>query len=217
MRIFLDTANIDEIKRAARLGVISGVTTNPTLMAKETGVGFEEAVREICSIVDGPVSAEVTSLEAEGMIREAMQIATWAPNVAIKIPITETGLQATKKLSQEGVKTNLTLCFSANQALLAALAGATFVSPFVGRLDDVGHDGMEVVADIVDIYSRYGIETRVIAASIRHPLHVIAAAKVGAHIATVPYKVLLQMIQHPLTDVGVKKFLEDWARFNERR
>ncbi|MCL5264223.1 MAG: fructose-6-phosphate aldolase [Chloroflexi bacterium] len=217
MRIFLDTANIDEIKRAARLGVISGVTTNPTLMAKETGIGFEEAVREICSIVDGPVSAEVTSLEAEGMIREAMQIATWAPNVAIKIPITETGLQATKKLSQEGVKTNLTLCFSANQALLAALAGATFVSPFVGRLDDVGHDGMEVVADIVDIYSRYGIETRVIAASIRHPLHVIAAAKVGAHIATVPYKVLLQMIQHPLTDVGVKKFLEDWARFNERR
>ncbi len=217
MRIFLDTANIDEIKRAARLGVISGVTTNPTLMAKETGVGFEEAVREICSIVDGPVSAEVTSLEAEGMIREAMQIATWAPNVAIKIPITEAGLQATKKLSQEGVKTNLTLCFSANQALLAALAGATFVSPFVGRLDDVGHDGMEVVADIVDIYSRYGIETRVIAASIRHPLHVIAAAKVGAHIATVPYKVLLQMIQHPLTDVGVKKFLEDWARFNERR
>ncbi len=217
MRIFLDTANIDEIKRAARLGVISGVTTNPTLMAKETGIGFEEAVREICSIVDGPVSAEVTSLEAEGMIREAMQIATWAPNVAIKIPITEAGLQATKKLSQEGVKTNLTLCFSANQALLAALAGATFVSPFVGRLDDVGHDGMEVVADIVDIYSRYGIETRVIAASIRHPLHVIAAAKVGAHIATVPYKVLLQMIQHPLTDVGVKKFLEDWARFNERR
>ncbi len=213
MKIFLDTANIQEIKHAAKLGVISGVTTNPTLMAKESGIGFEEAVREICSIVDGPVSAEVTSLDAEGMIREAMEIATWSPNVTIKIPITAAGLEATKKVSSEGVKTNLTLCFSANQALLGALAGATFVSPFVGRLDDVGHDGMQVVADIVEIYKLHGIETRVIAASIRHPLHVPAAAKAGAHIATVPYKVLMQMIQHPLTDVGVSRFMEDWEKF----
>lgn len=213
MRIFLDTANIEEIKRAAKMGVISGVTTNPTLMAKEAGIGFEEAVREICSIVDGPVSAEVTSLDAEGMIREAREIATWAPNVAIKIPITATGLEATKRLAAEGVKTNLTLCFSPNQALLAAVAGATFVSPFVGRLDDVGQDGMQVVADTVEIYRNYGLETKVIAASIRHPLHVTAAAKAGAHIATVPYKVLVQMVQHPLTEAGIKKFLEDWEKF----
>lgn len=213
MKIFLDTANIAEIKHAARIGVISGVTTNPSLMAKESGIGFEEAVREICSMVDGPVSAEVTSLDAEGIFREAMEIATWARNVAIKVPITVEGLEATKKLSAEGVKTNLTLCFSANQALLAASVGATFVSPFVGRLDDVGHDGMQVVADAVQIYRQYGIATQVIAASIRHPLHVIAAAKTGAHIATVPYKVLLQMIQHPLTDAGVKKFMEDWEKF----
>ncbi len=213
MKLFLDTANLAEIKHAAKIGVISGVTTNPSLMAKETGIGFEEAVREICSMVDGPVSAEVTSLEAEGMVREAMEIATWSPNVAIKIPITAAGLEAAKRLSAEGVKTNLTLCVSANQALLAAAVGATFVSPFIGRLDDVGHDGMQVVADSVEIYRRYGLATEVIAASVRHPLHVIAAAKAGAHVATVPYKVLLQMIQHPLTDAGVKKFMEDWEKF----
>ncbi|MBI2954504.1 MAG: fructose-6-phosphate aldolase [Chloroflexi bacterium] len=213
MKIFLDTANIEEIKQAARIGVISGVTTNPSLLAKETGIGFEEAVREICAMVDGPVSAEVTSLDAEGMVREAMEIATWARNVAIKIPITASGLEATRKLSVEGVRTNLTLCFSPNQALLAALAGATFVSPFVGRLDDVGHDGMQVVADTVEIFRNYGIQTEVIAASIRHPLHVTAAAKARAHIATVPFKVLMQMIQHPLTDAGIKKFMEDWGKF----
>lgn len=216
MKIFLDTANIGEIKHAAKIGVISGVTTNPTLLAKEAGIGFEEAVREICSIVDGPVSAEVASLDAEGMVREAMEIASWASNVTIKIPITASGLEATRKLSAEGVKTNLTLCFSPNQGLLAALAGATFVSPFVGRLDDVGHDGMQVVADIVQIYKLHGLETKVIAASIRHPLHVTAAAKAGAHIATVPYKVLLQMIQHPLTEVGIARFLEDWQKFNSK-
>jgi transaldolase len=213
MKLFLDTANIAEIKLAAKMGVISGVTTNPSLMAKEAGIGFEEAVREICSMVDGPVSAEVTSLDAEGMVREAMEIATWARNVAVKVPITAEGLEATKRLSVEGVKTNLTLCFSANQALLAASVGATFVSPFVGRLDDIGHDGMQVVADTVSMYRQYGLTTQVIAASIRHPLHVISAAKAGAHIATVPYKVLLQMIQHPLTDLGIKKFMEDWERF----
>lgn len=213
MKIFLDTANMQEIKNAAKLGVISGVTTNPTLMAKEAGIRFEDAVREICAMVDGPVSAEVTALDADGMIREAMEIATWAPNVTIKIPITAAGLEATKKVSAEGVKTNLTLCFSSNQALLAALAGATFVSPFVGRLDDVGQDGMQVVAETVEIYRIHGIKTQVIAASIRHPLHVPAAAKAGAHIATIPYKVLMQMIQHPLTDVGVSRFLEDWEKF----
>jgi transaldolase len=217
MKIFLDTANIAEIKQAARIGVISGVTTNPSLMAKETGIGFEEAVREICSIVDGPVSAEVTSMDADGMFRQAMEIATWSRNVAIKLPIIAAGLEAAKRLSAEGVKTNLTLCFSANQALLAAAVGATFVSPFIGRLDDVGHDGMQVVADAVEIYRRYGLATEVIAASVRHPLHVIAAAKAGAHIATVPYKVLMQMIEHPLTDAGVKKFTADWEKFQSAK
>lgn len=213
MKIFLDTANIAEIKHAARIGIISGVTTNPTLLAKERGIGFEEALREICSIVDGPVSAEVTSLDADGMVQEAVEIASWAPNINVKIPITAAGLEATKRLSAKGIKTNLTLCFSANQALLAALAGATFVSPFVGRLDDLGHDGIGLVAEIVEIYKLHGLTTKVIAASIRHPLHVPAAAKAGAHIATVPYKVLMQMIQHPLTEIGIARFLEDWGRF----
>lgn len=213
MRLFLDTANIEEIRHAARIGVISGVTTNPTLMAKETGADFKSTVREICSLVDGPVSAEVTSLDAEGIVQEALEIAAWSENVTVKIAITAEGLEAARKLSGRGVKTNLTLCFSANQGLLAALAGATFVSPFVGRLDDVGHDGMQVVADIAAMYRQHHLQTQVIAASIRHPLHVIAAAQAGADIATVPYKVLLQMIQHPLTDAGIKRFLEDWARF----
>lgn len=213
MKLFLDTANINEIRHAAKIGVISGVTTNPSLMAKETGADFKSTVREICSLVEGPVSAEVTSLEAEGMVNEALEIAAWAGNVAIKIPITAAGLEAAKALTKRGISTNLTLCFSANQGLLAALAGATFVSPFVGRLDDNGHDGMQVVADLVGIYRQYNLPTQVIAASIRHPLHVVAAAQAGADIATVPYKVLLQMIEHPLTDVGIKRFLEDWARF----
>ncbi len=212
MRIFLDTANIQEIRDAARMGVISGVTTNPSLVAKEGRGDLRERVLEICSIVQGAVSVEVLSLEVEGIVEEARRISRWSEQVVVKVPITAAGLEATAALSKEGVKTNLTLCFSPNQALLAALAGATYVSPFVGRLDDAGHDGMQVVADAVEILDYYQLETQVIAASIRHPLHCIAAAKAGAHVATVPYKVLMQMIQHPLTDVGIDRFLADWRK-----
>jgi len=215
MELFLDTANLDEIRQALRLGVISGVTTNPSLAAKE-GIGevhnYQQAVQEIARMVDGPISAEVLSSDYEGMILEARGIASWAPNVVAKIPSTLEGFQAIATLSREGIKINQTLCFSVNQALLGARAGASFVSPFVGRLDDEGHDGMQVVADIVDVFSRYGIGTKVLAASIRHPLHCVAAAKAGAHIATVPFKVLIQMAHHPLTDVGVIRFGEDWKR-----
>ena len=218
MRIFLDTANIEEIRHAANLGVISGITTNPSLVAKEQQADLKAAILEICSIVDGPISAEVINLETpEAMIQEAREVSSWAPNVVVKIPITEKGLQAVSLLSRENVKVNMTLCFSVNQAILAALAGATYVSPFVGRLDDVGHDGMKLVGEIVEIFSHYRLTTQVIAASIRHPLHCIAAAKAGAHIATVPYKVLMQMIQHPLTDVGIARFSEDWQRLLKAR
>ncbi|HLC29981.1 MAG TPA: fructose-6-phosphate aldolase [Dehalococcoidia bacterium] len=212
MRIFLDTANLEEIRHGARLGVISGVTTNPTLVAKERQANLKAVIQEICSLVNGPVSAEVISQEADGMVEEARELSGWHPNVAVKIPITPAGLEATSILSKENVIINMTLCFSANQALLAALAGATFVSPFVGRLDDAGHDGMALVTDIVSVFDRYHLPTQVIAASIRHPLHCIAAAKAGAHIATVPYQVLLQMTKHPLTDIGITRFLEDWKR-----
>lgn len=212
MQIFLDTANIDEIRNAVKLGVISGVTTNPSLMAKEKGVDFREAIREICEIVQGPVSAEVVSLEAASMVEEAIVLASWSPHVVVKVPITAAGLEAARALSQQGVKTNLTLCFSSNQALLAARAGATYVSPFVGRLDDVGHDGIALVAEIVEIFALHDLPTKVIAASIRHPLHCVAAAKAGAPIATVPYNVLMQMLRHPLTDVGIARFLEDWKK-----
>ncbi|MGQ9675970.1 MAG: fructose-6-phosphate aldolase [Chloroflexota bacterium] len=212
MRLFLDTANIAEIAEAAKMGVISGVTTNPSLMARESGADFKSTIQEICRLVNGPVSAEVTSLDAEGMISEARELAPWAPNVVIKIPITRAGLEATSVLAAEGVKVNMTLCFTPNQALLAAAAGATFVSPFIGRLDDIGHDGMQVVAETVAIYRSYGIATEVIAASIRHPMHVVAAAKAGAHIATIPYKVLLQMVEHPLTTIGIERFLKDWEK-----
>ncbi|MDP2727198.1 MAG: fructose-6-phosphate aldolase [Dehalococcoidia bacterium] len=210
MQIFLDTANIQEIREAARMGVISGVTTNPSLVAKEGGGDLRDRVLEICSIVQGPVSVEALSLETEGIVKEARRLSQWSPYIVVKVPITPAGLEATSLLSKEGVKTNLTLCFSPNQALLAALAGATYVSPFVGRLDDAGHDGMQVVADAVEIMEYYQLSTQIIAASIRHPLHCIAAAKGGAHIATVPYKVLMQMVQHPLTDVGIERFLADW-------
>jgi transaldolase len=219
MLIFLDTANIDHIRHAAKLGIISGVTTNPSLVAREKGVDFKEAILEICSIIPpgpGTVSVEVLSLEPQGMIEEARQLSSWAPNIAVKIPVSEAGLEAISVLSQEGVKTNFTLCFSANQALLGATAGATYVSPFVGRLDDIGHQGMEVVADAVEIFSRYNLPTQVIAASLRHPLHVIAAAKAGAHVATVPYNVLMQMIRHPLTDIGISRFAEDWKKVSEK-
>jgi transaldolase len=213
MQIFLDTANIDQIRQAARLGVISGVTTNPSLVSKEATADYEKVTKEICSIVDGPVSVEVLSEDAESMIAEARKKAKWAPNVNIKVPLTADGLRATSVLSRENIKVNMTLCFSVNQALLGALAGATYVSIFVGRLDDAGHDGMQVVQDVVDVLDNYPeLDARVIAASIRHPLHCVAAAQIGAHIATVPYNVLMQMIAHPLTDVGIKRFLADWQR-----
>ena len=212
MQIFLDTANMEHIRHAAKLGIISGVTTNPSLVAKEGTTDLKAAVLEICSIVPGSVSAEVLSPEPGAMIEEAREVASWAPNIAVKIPVSEAGLEAISILSSENIKTNFTLCFSANQALLGALAGATYVSPFVGRLDDIGHRGMEVVEDAVEIFSKHDLPTRVIAASLRHPLHVIAAAKAGAHVATVPYNVLMQMIHHPLTDIGISRFAEDWKK-----
>jgi len=212
MRIFLDTANIDQIVQATKLGIISGVTTNPSLMSKEGTTDYEKVIKNICSIVTGSVSAEVLAEDAESMIKEARIKASWAPNVTIKIPATADGIEATSILSKENIEVNFTLCFSVNQALLGALAGATYVSPFVGRLDDAGHDGMQVVKDMVEIFKHYELPTQVIAASIRHPQHCVAAAKAGAHIATVPYNVLMQMIRHPLTDVGIARFLADWQR-----
>ncbi|MBA7710712.1 Transaldolase [subsurface metagenome] len=214
MQIYLDTANIDQIKEAARLGVISGVTTNPSLVSREGKADYEAVVKEICSIIPGPISVEVLVEKSKDMIEQAQKIAAWAPNVVVKIPATADGLEATSTLAKKKIKVNFTLCFSLNQAILGALAGATYVSPFVGRLDDAGHDGMEVVRDIVDVFEYYEFDTQVIAASIRHPQHCLAAALAGAHIATVPYKVLTQMIQHPLTDVGVARFLGDWQRLS---
>ena len=212
MQIFIDTANVDEIRKAASLGVIGGVTTNPSLLSKEGTGDYESVVKEICTIIKGSVSAEVIAEDAEGMIAEGRIKASWAPNVTVKIPVTEEGLRAISVLSKEGIKINMTLCFSVNQALLGALAGAAYVSPFLGRIDDIGHDGMQLVRDIVQVYKSYDFPTRVIAASIRHPLHCVEAAKAGAHIATIPYKVLLQMIHHPLTDTGVERFLADYNR-----
>ena len=217
MRIFLDTANIDEIRQAAKLGVISGVTTNPSLVAKEKRADMKAVIREISSVVDGPISAEVLSLEPQAMIREAREVSLWSPNVVVKIPVSASGLEAVSVLSKEGIRTNLTLCFSLNQAILGAIVGATYVSAFVGRLDDAGHDGMQLVAEIVEIFDNYKdrLKTQVIAASIRHPLHVVAAAKARAHIATVPYSVLMQMVKHPLTDIGICRFAEDWQRISK--
>ena len=216
MRIFLDTANIDQIREAAKLGIISGVTTNPSLVSKEGRADYQAAIKEICSIIPGPISAEVLGEEVESMIEQARDISTWAPNIVIKIPANTTGLEATSILARDNIKVNFTLCFSLNQALLGALAGATYVSLFVGRLDDAGHDGMQVVKDIVEVFKHYQLSTQVIAASIRHPLHCVAAAKAGAHIATVPYNVLMQMIRHPLTDIGVTRFLADWQRVSNQ-
>jgi len=210
VRIFLDTANIDQIRHAAKLGIISGVTTNPTLVAKENVADYQTTIKEICSIIPGPISVEVTVEKAEQMIEQAREISTWAPNIAIKIPATADGLEATSALSADNIEVNMTLCFSLNQALLGALAGATYVSVFVGRLDDAGHNGMKIVKDAVDVFKNYGLPAQVIAASIRNPQHCVAAAKAGAHIATVPYNILMQMIQHPLTDVGIARFLKDW-------
>ncbi len=212
MRIFLDTANIDQIRQGVRLGVVSGVTTNPTLVSKEGLADYKAVVKEICAIVPGPVSAEVLVEGVAAMTEQAREIAAWAPNVVIKIPATTDGLEAISVLAREKVKINMTLCFSLNQAILGALAGATYVSPFVGRLDDIGHDGMELVRDMVGVFNHYQFSTQVIAASIRHPEHCLEAAKAGAHIATVPYNVLMQMMRHPLTDIGVSRFLSDWQR-----
>ena len=216
MRIFLDTANIDEIKKGARLGIVSGVTTNPTLVSKEGLNDYKAVVKEICSIIPGPVSAEVVVEGIQAMLEQAREIATWAPNVVIKIPSTIDGLEVISALTRDNIKVNMTLCFSLNQALLGALAGAAYVSPFVGRLDDVGHDGMQLVKDIVELFRYYHLKTEVLAASIRHPLHCVVAAKAGAHIATVPFKVLMQMMQHPLTDVGNARFLSDWQSIQQR-
>ena len=211
MQIFLDTANIENIRQAAELGIISGVTTNPTLLSKESTADYETVTKKICSLVSGPVSVEVLAEDAKSMMEEARVKASWAPNVNIKIPITPDGLRATTALRKEGIDVNMTLCFSANQALLGAMAGATYVSIFVGRLDDAGQDGMQVVQDTMDILDNYPeLDTQLITASIRNPMHCTQAALIGSHIATVPYNVLMQMIHHPFTDVGIKRFLSDW-------
>jgi transaldolase len=214
MKIFLDTANIDEIKEVNSLGILDGVTTNPSLMAKESGTYYDK-LREITTIVSGPVSAEVVSMDAEGMVREGRVFAKIADNINVKIPICREGLKAIKILAAEGIKTNTTLIFQPLQALLAAKAGTNFVSPFIGRLDDVSEYGMDVIRDIISIYDNYGIETEVIAASIRHPLHVVEAALAGADIATIPYKVLDLLLKHPLTDIGIEKFLADWKKVQQ--
>jgi len=211
MQFFIDTADVGEIRKALALGMCDGVTTNPSLVAK-TGRSFEDVLREIVSIVPGPISAEVTSVEHDGMIREAHHYAKFGNQVVIKLPLIVEGLRAAKTLSGEGIKTNVTLCFSPVQALLAAKAGATYVSPFVGRLDDVSEDGMAMVGQILEIYRRYGFKTKVLVASVRHPLHVLAAARMGADVATIPYGVIEQLARHPLTDVGLKKFLADWEK-----
>ncbi|MBR4950294.1 MAG: fructose-6-phosphate aldolase [Clostridia bacterium] len=209
MKLFVDTANVEEIKKANDLGVISGVTTNPSLIARE-GRDFIEVIKEIALIVDGPISAEVISLQADKMIEEALKLSKIHKNIVIKIPMCSEGLKAVKKLSELGIKTNVTLIFSASQALLAGLAGASYVSPFLGRVDDVGWDGFILIEDISGIFKTHGIKTQIIAASVRHPVHVINAAKKGAHIATVPYKIIEQMVSHPLTQKGIDAFLKDW-------
>lgn len=211
MKFFIDTANLKEIREAADMGILDGVTTNPSLIAKESRP-FKETILEICDIVNGPVSVEVVATEMRGMLEEAHEFARWHKNVVIKLPTTREGLKACKRLSGEGVRTNLTLCFSANQALMVAKAGATYVSPFVGRLDDISHVGMDLIRQVVQIYKNYGYDTQVLAASLRHPLHVIDAAMAGAHVATIPFKVLDLMIKHPLTDKGLDAFLKDWEK-----
>ncbi|GHH97943.1 fructose-6-phosphate aldolase [Neobacillus kokaensis] len=210
MKFFIDTANLDEIREAHDLGLLAGVTTNPSLVAKEKGVSFHDRLKEITSLVPGSVSAEVIALDAEGMIKEGRELAAIAPNITVKVPMTPDGLKAVHAFSKEGIKTNVTLIFNANQALLAARAGATYVSPFLGRLDDIGQNGLDLISTISEIFAIHGIETEIIAASIRHPLHVTEAALRGAHIATIPYKVLMGLTKHPLTDKGIEAFLNDW-------
>lgn len=212
MKFFIDTANLKEIREAAELGLIDGVTTNPSLIAKEGDVDFKQHIAAICEIVRGDVSVEVTSLDTEGMLREGREYAKIAPNAVVKCPLTRDGLKATKRLTDEGIKVNVTLCFSAAQAILAAKAGAAYISPFLGRLDDIGQNGLELLAEIVEVYSNYNWPTEVLAASIRHPIHVVEAARMGAHVATMPFKVIDQLIKHPLTDKGLEQFLADWRK-----
>jgi transaldolase len=216
MKFFIDTANIEEIKKAWELGVIDGVTTNPSLISKE-GRDPVTLLKKICSIVNGPVSAEAVSMTADEMVREAKSLSKIHENIVIKIPMIEEGLRAVKRLSGMGIKTNVTLVFSPSQALLAAKAGATYVSPFVGRLDDISHTGMEIAGEIIEIYENYMFDTEVIVASVRNPLHVVEAAKMGAHIATIPYSVIIQLIRHPLTDIGIERFLKDWEKVPKKK
>ena len=211
MKIFIDTANLEEIREAVSMGLLDGVTTNPSLVAKEKKE-FRKLLEEICAIVDGPISAEVISLDYDGMMKEARELVKIHKNIVVKIPLIKDGLKAVKALSGEGIKANVTLCFSANQALLAAKAGAYFISPFIGRLDDIGQHGMDLIGQIVTIYRNYGYTTEVLVASIRHPMHVVDAAMIGADICTMPLKVLDQLIKHPLTDIGIEKFLADWKK-----
>ncbi|OGW26365.1 MAG: fructose-6-phosphate aldolase [Nitrospirae bacterium GWC2_57_13] len=215
MKFFIDTANVKEIREAASLGVVDGVTTNPSLIAKE-GRDFKQVIEEICSIVDGPISAEAVSLEADKMVAEGEGLAKIHKNVVVKLPMTKDGLKATKKLADKGIKVNMTLVFSPTQALLAAKVGAAYVSPFVGRLDDISHYGMDLVRQIVTIYENYGYDTEVIVASVRNPLHVLDAALAGAHISTIPFSVIDQLVKHPLTDIGVEKFLADWKKLEKK-
>jgi transaldolase len=212
MKFFLDTANLNEIREGVSLGLVDGITTNPSLVAKEGAVNFKQHVAAICELVAADVSAEVTSLDTEGMLREGREYAAIAPNVVVKCPLTTDGLRATRQLTSEGIKVNVTLCFSAAQAILAAKAGAAYISPFIGRLDDIGHNGLELVRDIVEIYNNYNWKTQVLAASIRHPLHVIETARIGADVATMPFKVMLQLFNHPLTEKGFEQFLADWRK-----
>jgi transaldolase len=212
MKFFIDTANLDEIKEANELGMIDGVTTNPSLVAKEGNVDFKEHIAKICSMVKGDISAEVTALDTEGMLKEGREYAKIAPNVVVKCPLTLDGLKATRILTQEGTGVNVTLCFSAAQAILAAKAGAKYISPFIGRLDDISTNGMQLIADIVQIYGNYNFKTEVLAASIRHPMHIVDCALAGADVATIPFKVIKQLVQHPLTDKGLDAFLSDWKK-----
>lgn len=212
MKFFIDTANLDEIKEANELGLIDGVTTNPSLVAKEGDVDFKKHLAKICKLVKGDVSAEVTALDTDGMLKEGREYAKVAPNVVVKCPLTLDGLKATRKLRGEGTKVNVTLCFSAAQALLAAKAGASYISPFIGRIDDIGQDGMQLIRDIVQIYDNYGFATEVLAASIRHPMHIVDCALAGADVATLPFKVIQQLVKHPLTDKGLEGFLSDWKK-----
>jgi transaldolase len=212
MKFFIDTANLKEIKEANELGLIDGVTTNPSLIAKEGKVDFKKHLAKICEMVDGDISAEVTSLDADGMLKEGREFAKVAPNVVVKCPLTLDGLKATRIFREEGTKVNVTLCFSAAQALLAAKAGASYISPFVGRLDDIGQNGMSLIADIVQIYDNYNFDTEVLVASVRHPMHIVESALLGAHVATIPFKVIQQLVKHPLTDKGLESFLSDWKK-----